>query len=99
MRELRERHACGARPAEALSITSIDEPNDVPLQRSQLSELGANSCEVCMGDVSCLGAASTRILDQAHQRADLFDGEAEVTASPDEGEPVHVLAAVATLTT
>ena len=73
MRELRERHARGAWPSEALSITSIDEPNDVPLQRSQLGELGANGVEMRMGDVPCLGTASARILDQAHQRADLLD--------------------------
>lgn len=99
MCKLRERHARRARPPAALSITSIDKPNDVPLQRPQLSEFSANRIEVCMRDVSYFDAAPTRILDQAHQRANLFDGKTEVAASPDEGQTAHVFAAIPTLTT
>jgi hypothetical protein len=65
MGEFLEGHARGTRSAQALSITSIDEPNDVPLQGPQLSEPGANSIEMCVGDVSCLRAAATGILDEA----------------------------------
>lgn len=50
-----------------------------------------------VGQIASFQARPFPILDQRRERADLFNGKAELSATPDEGQAAHVLVAVATL--
>lgn len=60
----------------------------------QFRELGAHVCQVLVGNVPDLGAIAVGADRQACQKPHLVDGEAEVTATPDKGQALHIAVVV-----
>ena len=97
--EIIEYGAFRSRTADARAVTFLDEPRNAPLQSPQLLELRADSRQMFASQITGYEARPFTISNQGRQRADLLDGKAEVSATPDKSQPTYIMVVIPTLTT